>query len=276
MDFCDKNPKVVKWKGVYFYDKSFVPLTGELLTRASKMPIPPVYNSFWIARNPKDKIQAVWEDSLSRKQYYYHPEHIAQSNANKFNRMEKFAKKLPCFWKQVEKELPKTIAYMFLIIKETNIRVGNKKYLEKHESQGLTTLKPENVRFKKNIAYLHFTGKSGIEHSLEIHNPMVVTFLKKCVKKNKEWLFIDEGGRRIDSNDLNIFLRKTIGAEFTCKDFRTHAANSLFKKVIGKMEGTPKQKVSKALAEVAKALGHNKSTSKKSYVSPELVERYEK
>jgi len=197
---------------------------------------------------------------------------------------EWFVKKLNKFWKQIEKDLNnknnkiKIISYMFMILKETHIRVGNIKYYKNNNSVGLTTLKKSNIYLKNpSMVLLKFKGKSNVYHEISILNPKIVRFIKKICKNKKksDWLFTNNN-IRINSLDMNIYLKKNIGNEFKMKDFRTVSANIIFIDTIKQINDkyTINQSINKSLKTTAEKLGHNKSTSKKSYVSEEIINYY--
>ena len=78
---------------------------------------------------------------------------------------------------------------------------------------------------------------------------------------------------------MNEYLQEAIGKDFTCKDFRTFSSNMFFIKNIRKLEipynkTSIKKNIKEALKKTAEKLGHNTSTSKKSYVSPKIIKKY--
>ena len=280
-NFCESNPLIIRYKsGKCIYKSTRKPIPKSLFQRVSHMAVPPMFNEFWVARNPKSKIQAIWLDSKGRKQYLYNQEWNSSQKDVKYKRMKQFVKKLPSFWRRVNLDRKssdpktKTIAHLFLIVRDTHIRVGNEKYYKENGSVGLTTLRNCHIRFKTSpkCVKLNFKGKSHMEHELEITNPNVIRFLKqhcKSLKKN-QILF-----PTIQPQDLNRYLQSIIGKPFTVKDFRTIAANSIFIDQIRRQSPTkPKIAIREALKQTAKQLGHRASTSKKSYVSEKLTERY--
>ena len=80
----------------------------------------------------------------------------------------------------------------------------------------------------------------------------------------------------ISSEELNQFLKKNMGEEYTCKDFRTYSANVLFIKAFLKnskeTNGIPQKIVLKSIEYSAKMLGHTRNICKKSYISDLLLD----
>lgn len=282
VNFCDTNPCVVRHKsGKAIYKSTKKPVSKALQKRISHMAVPPMFNEFWVSQDPKSRIQAVWLDSKGRKQYLYHENWNSSQKDKKYNRMKKFVKQLPTFWRRINRDRKstdikiQTIANMFLIVRDTHIRVGNEKYYQENGSVGLTTLRKCHIRFQnqpKSSVKLVFKGKSHMEHELTITNPNVFRFLKRLTigLKPNDLVF-----PTIQPTDLNQYLQSIIGKPFTVKDFRTIAANSIFIKTISRLPITfPKKSITQALKETARQLGHKPSTSKKSYVSTNLINIY--
>ena len=290
--FTEQNPEIYNHEGVYYYKKSKKQVGKHIHNKIKKLGIPPAYETLWVCTNINSNIQAIALDSKNRKQYYYNEQWKISVSNKKYKRMGKFMKKMPLFWRLNNKNINyvsvctknkitkfskrKVIAFMFQIMKITNIRVGNKCY----EGVGLTTLKKENIEFKNDLVILSFKGKSGVEHKLKLKDKKICNFIRDIHKIPNEWLFVYRSSNdnlfyRISSDHMNKYLQNIIGKEFTCKDFRTHAANKIFLKFIQKCEISNKNKtINKALEHTAEKLGHNKSTSKNSYVSEKLIEFY--
>src|SRR5918911_5564096 len=65
------------------------------IERLDKLAIPPAWRDVWIAPNVNAKLQATGIDAAGRKQYLYHADFRAQQEAAKFDKMIRFAEKLP-------------------------------------------------------------------------------------------------------------------------------------------------------------------------------------
>ena len=74
----------------------------------------------------------------------------------------------------------------------------------------------------------------------------------------------------------NEYLKKYMGKEYTCKDFRTYSANMLFIKSFlknsKKIKFSCKKIVLMSIDESAHHLGHTRSISRKSYISENLLD----
>lgn len=297
-NFTDKNPEVILVKGKYILAKTNKPVNSKIKEKIKNLGIPPAYKRMWVSKTSKSDIQVIAEDKNKKKQYFYNQNWIKSQTDKKYKKMYKFMKKLPLFLKTISKDskytnlssksyskFPKkrVMAVMFKIMKITHIRIGNKKYT----GTGLSTMKKTNVKLgKDNTVTFVFKGKSGVDHSISFKEKEIYNFLKeiKKVPVSGNWLFVfmssDKNYYRVDSIDMNKYLQSVMGKDFTCKDFRTYAANFLFLKCLKNIEldkttkAQLKKNVSEALEKTAKKLGHNKSTSKNSYVDNKIIEQY--
>ena len=57
--------------------------------------IPPAWKDVWISPRAGAKLQATGVDAAGRRQYLYHPEFRAQQEQAKFDKLVRFAEKLP-------------------------------------------------------------------------------------------------------------------------------------------------------------------------------------
>ena len=57
--------------------------------------IPPAWKDVWISPRAGAKLQATGVDKAGRRQYLYHPEFRARQEQAKFDKLVRFAEKLP-------------------------------------------------------------------------------------------------------------------------------------------------------------------------------------
>jgi DNA topoisomerase I len=65
------------------------------LERMQKLAIPPAWKDVWISPSSKAKLQATGYDKAGRKQYLYHPDFRAAQEQAKYDKLSRFAEKLP-------------------------------------------------------------------------------------------------------------------------------------------------------------------------------------
>ncbi len=65
------------------------------LERIDALRIPPAWRDVWISPRPTAKLQATGLDSAGRRQYLYHPAFREQQEQAKYDRLIRFAERLP-------------------------------------------------------------------------------------------------------------------------------------------------------------------------------------
>jgi DNA topoisomerase-1 len=259
------------------------------LARIAALAIPPAYRDVWICPLANGHLQATGRDARGRKQYRYHPRWRAVRDGAKFDRMLAFGRALPRIRRRVNRDLglpgmprEKVLATVVRLLDATLIRVGNEEYARENGSFGLTTLRNRHVDVKGATLRFEFRGKSGIRHSVTMEDPRIARIVRQCLEIPGQELFqyLDDDGTRhaVDSADVNEWLRTAAGGEFTAKDFRTWHATVL---ALGLLVGRDcasarraKQSVVEVLKNVAGRLGNTPAVCRKSYVHPELLERF--
>src|SRR6184192_2834603 len=79
-----------------YYDPRGTRITDEeKLARIESLVIPPAWKDVWISPRPGAKLQATGVDSAGRRQYLYHSSFRAQQEQAKFDRLIRFAERLP-------------------------------------------------------------------------------------------------------------------------------------------------------------------------------------
>lgn len=277
------NPKI-KFK--YYYANNNQQITLEDQERINKLGLAPAYEDVWASADPTSKIQATGIDAKGRKQYRYHPDHIKEAGDDKFIRLYKFIKAIPKLDKKIENDLKielysknRTISVMLQIIQELNMRVGKECYAKTNKSYGVSSLKKSHIKINTEnlVAKFNFKGKSNKQVSYTLKNDVIVKELILLLDLPGEKLFQYKSNTnnilRVTDTDMNDYIRDNMGKSFTCKDFRTYAANFYFIKALlsETKKRTPttqkiaKKNLSNAQENTAFYLRHTKSISKKSY-----------
>jgi DNA topoisomerase-1 len=258
--------------------------------RIRSLGIPPAWKDVWICPHAGGHIQATGTDARGRKQYRYHAHWRAARDETKFHRTIAFGKALPTIRKKTAEHLrlkglprEKVLAVIVQLLEKTLIRVGNEEYARSNKSYGLTTMLDDHVTFDKGVVKFEFRGKSGVDHSILLHDARLAKIIKECQDLPQQELFayIDENGNETDvkSNDVNDYIREISGQHFTAKDFRTWNATVLAAKALQEIEkfdskAQAKKNVIRAVEEVAKRLGNTRSVCRKSYIHPAVLEAY--
>ena len=262
---------------------------AEEIARIDRLAIPPAYTEVWICPLPNGHLQATGLDARGRRQYRYHPDWRLLQDENKFERIEAFGKALPRIRARVKRDLkpgqggplsrPVVLATLVRLLDTTCLRVGNEAYAETNGSYGLTTLRAPHAGVRGSVLTLKFRGKSGVMQEVMLDDPQVAEVVRGCQQLPGQALFhyLDEAGatRRLDSTDVNDYLREAAGADFTAKDFRTwHGtvqALELTRLACSGCQAGPAYSAKRVLAEVARKLGNTPAVCRKSYVHPAVL-----
>jgi DNA topoisomerase-1 len=260
------------------------------LARVRSLAIPPAWRDVWICPSPNGHLQAYGWDARGRKQYRYHPDYRAVRDQAKFSRMIAFGTVLALIRRGVERDLDlrglpkrKLLATVIRLLETTAIRIGNDEYAEENGSYGLTTLRNKHVHIEGAKLMFRFRGKSGQEASIELTDRRLARILRQCQELPGYELFeyLDEAGQtcRIDSADVNQYIRELSGQHFTAKDFRTWsgtvvAARELHAIGPAQSDTAIKRNIVIATKRVARHLGNRPATCRKYYIHPAVLDAY--
>ena len=286
------NPKI---KFNYYYMDSNKLVSDEDQARINKLGLAPAYEDVWVSIDPNSKIQATGIDAKGRKQYRYTQKHVKDAGIEKFLRLYKFIKSIPKLDKAMEDDIKgplysknRIISVMLNIIKELNMRVGKECYAKTNKSYGISSLKKSHVNIDENklVAKFNFKAKSNKQVQYTLNNPELVKELILLMKLEDKKLFQykTDGNyyNRVTDVDLNQYIQNNMGKSFSCKDFRTYAANFYFIKALLKetknrnpiTQKIAKKNLSLAQENTAFYLRHTKSISKKSYTMELIRDMY--
>ena len=280
-------------RGFQYYDETGDKITDKkILHRLKKLIIPPMWDKVMICKWPDGHIQATGRDLKGRKQYIYHSEWERQRQAEKFAKMKSFGKVLPKVRKKCLKDISaknwqksKVLALMLLILDETGIRIGNQQYAKKNETYGLTTLRRRHLDIDRSGLTFEYKGKSNKIRTVAIDDNDLVKFIRKSAELPGYEIFRyrDENGdwQNIDSDEVNEYIRASMGEEFSSKDFRTWVASRLaveyYPQAIAQKENAPRKKFTNILIRlVADELGNTPSVCKNYYVHPNILQLIDK
>lgn len=278
-------------RGFTYIDRNGNPIRdpGEI-RRIRSLVIPPAWTEVWICPSPRGHLQAVGRDARGRKQYRYHPMYRQVRDQTKFGRMIAFAAALPGIRQQVENDMKlpglpkrKVVAAVVRLLETTFIRVGNDEYAKENGSYGLTTLRDRHVEISGHKLSFYFRGKSGQVSEIELSDRRLARIVKQCrdIPGYELFQYLDDAGQRckLDSNDVNEYLRDISGEDFTAKDFRTWAGTLLAVQALAACGASASEteisrNIVDAVKMVAARLGNRPATCRKYYVHPAILDAY--
>jgi DNA topoisomerase IB len=164
-------------------------------------------------------------------------------------------------------------------------RIGSDAYAN-GESFGLTTLERRHVRRVGATLHFEFTGKSGIEHHVELADEpsrQAIESMRRRRDESERLLAYKDRGRwlELDAATVNDYLRERTGEDMTAKDFRTWHATVLAAAALaetdepGDTKASRRRAVKAALVEVSDFLGNTPAIARSSYVDPRIIDHYE-
>src|SRR5699024_3225786 len=103
---------------------------------------------------------------------------------------------LPRIREQVDADLrkhglpkEKVVAAVVHLLEATLIRVGNDQYAKENKSYGLTTMRDRHVDINGSTISFNFSGKSGIEHEIDLRDQKLARIVKRCQDLPGQHLF---------------------------------------------------------------------------------------
>lgn len=260
------------------------------LERIESLRIPPAWKQVWISPRAGAKLQATGIDRVGRRQYLYHPDFRARQEQEKFDRLIRFAEKLPelraAMAAHMEEDALVPERVCAVAVRLVNLgwfRVGSEEYARRYRTFGITTLRKTHVKIRGSRITFAFPGKRRIR----VRTALVDAELASAVRKLQQL----PGGRRLFRYDvegelynltarrLNEYIQEYMDPDFTAKDFRTWggtllAAIALAEHGVPETEAERKRTVAAVMRTVGEKLGNTPAVARASYVSPAVVEQF--
>jgi DNA topoisomerase IB len=222
------------------------------------------------------------------------------SNTSKFNRVVKLARMFESLDEKLDGFIVRgnycseqaRLALGLKLMMWTGIRIGNEGSAEGYitkphpnskaepmfvQTYGLTTLKVEHVSFTSRSGSLYFLGKKQVENSFKVYGELCRQ-LRKVAKDRvgEDTLF------GITDYQLSKFVGKTVGKQFTPKDFRTLKANmvawdklqSVMEREVPSTKRELNAEVREIAEEVSNHLNNTVGVCKKSYIDERIWEYF--
>ena len=259
----------------------------QVMARIRALAIPPAYEQVWICPDPRGHIQATARDQKGRKQYCYHSDWTSVRNASKYDQLLDFALALPRIRRRAARDMAaaapahqKVIAVVVQLLEATLIRIGQREYATANKSFGLTTMRRRHATVAGDSVRFRFKGKSGIRHDVTIRDRRIARAVRRCMEIPGHELFqyVDEEGNahRVDSGQVNAYLKVAGGGEFTAKHYRTWAASVFALERLLKSDLTEPSRrrgaVNDAVKATAALLGNTATVCRNCYIHPALLE----
>jgi DNA topoisomerase IB len=264
----------------------------EVIERIRALAIPPAWQDVWICLDPWGHLQATGIDAAGRKQYLYHSRWRQRRDREKFARMEDFGRSLPRLRRRLRKDLagaePTREAVLACAVRLLDVglfRVGSEQYADEDHGVGLATVRRDHVRLEGDAIVFDYPAKGGVRRVQSIRDPVsgeVVRALRRRRGGPEELLAYREHRRwtGLRSDDINDYLKRHVGKEFSAKDFRTW--NATVVAAVSLAADTPdastktarKRAIDRAARGVSEMLGNTPAVARRSYIDPRVFDRY--
>jgi DNA topoisomerase-1 len=257
------------------------------IDRLNAIGLAPAYTNAWFCTDPNGHLQATGIDARGRKQYRYHPLFRRNQEEAKFEGLLEFGKTLPRLRRKVEqglnvRELTRdaVLAAVVRLLDTEHIRVGNEEYARDNKSYGATTLRSRHLRRKGGRLMMRFAGKYGIVHEVSVTDTNLKRIIKRLQELPGQMLFQFTGHdgelHHVTSTEVNDYIKRVTGQDFTAKHFRTWGASVIALNQMLKKKEDVRISVKTVIEPVAEALGNTPAMSRKAYVHPKLLEAVKK
>jgi DNA topoisomerase-1 len=274
-----------------YYDSRGKQITDAAkLARIEELVIPPAWKDVWISPRGTAKLQATGVDRAGRRQYLYHPEYRARQEQEKFDKLVRFAERLPDLRKAMTKDMegeplsPEWVCALALrLINLGWFRVGTERYARTTRTFGITTLRKGHVSVRGSRITFKYRGKHRVLVRTAIVDEELADAMKKLIQLpggSRLFRYEIEGSLGdLTGAHLNGYIEEHMGDEFTAKDFRTWGG-TLIAAIAFAEHGAPeteteaKKVVAGVMRAVGAKLGNTPAIARSSYVSPAVIEQY--
>jgi DNA topoisomerase IB len=251
--------------------------------------------------DPCGHLQATGIDGAGRKQYLYHERWRSHRDRLKFDSMLAFGQALPRLRRRVTRELSpagrvggrpraqdctreRVLACSVRLLDLGFFRIGSEDYAERNESYGLSTMRREHVSIRDGEIVFDFPAKSGQRRVQQItdRDAMAVIGALERRRTGSQLLAYRtaKGWEDLHADELNAYIKRHAGEDFTAKDFRTWNATVLAAVALAGVDvdrpgrAARERAVSEAMKTVAVYLGNTPAVCRSAYVDPRVIDRF--
>jgi len=263
--------------------------------RIRALVVPPAWTDVFVDTSPASAVQAIGKDRAGRWQYLYSEKQIRIREKRKRERLLAFLRALPAIRARVARDLrgedlsrERVLGAMVRLLLRGFLRPGSQVYARENGTYGLATLRPRHVRVQgRRRVTLAYPGKGGKPQVREIDDAGAARVVGGLLKDPGREVFryrAPEGEWvNVRRRHINEYLREISGSRFSAKDFRTWAGTLLGACALAR-EGFPsppsarsvRSAITRAMRETSELLGNTPAVCRASYVSPAVLDAFEK
>jgi len=232
----------------------------------------------------------IFQNPNGKFSYIYTTKKRDLSRKKKFAKVKDFKKALPKLRKNLNLALKKgeLMALPIYTLLKTSIRIGNLDSYKKSNHKGLTTLKKENIKIKKNNVNLNFIGKGGVPQNLnEIFQNNYAEKLVELINntKKKDFIFTTKDNKPLKDTHFEKAFQRYSGKIFYPHIVRSFYATITIEQFLKINKKPSKEEVKDLYNKIATKLGHKKFSKKDNqwhpsytvtiahYIDPVLVDK---
>jgi DNA topoisomerase-1 len=261
----------------------------EILERLDSLAIPPAWKDVRISPSARARLQATGVDSSGRRQYRYHSAFRARQEEAKFEKLIRFAEKLPDLRLAMGEHMTldpldplRVCAVAVRLINLAWFRIGSERHTKRSRTYGVTTLRKSHVSVRGKRVTFRFRAKGKAQVRTAIVDAELAESIRALLDTPGNQLFRYEvEGELYDLKDrrLNDYVKEFMGEDFSCKDFRTWggtltAAIALAERGPVERKTEQKRAIAAVMRRVGQLLGNTPAVARNSYVSPAVIEQY--
>ena len=249
------------------------------IRRLNAIALPPAYEDAWFCPASNGHILATGYDARGRKQYRYHPDFRLAQEADKYDRCAEFGHALPLLRARLEADLgrrslsrERVVGAVVRLLDLAALRVGNEQYAAANNSFGATTLRRRHATLSGQSLRLSYRAKGGARRDVVVSDRSLTTLVRRLQDLPGQHLFQYRDGAdvcAVGSDEVNAYIRETMGGAFSAKHFRTWSASV---EAFAFLYAAPEPPTLKLLLQhVADHLGNTPAIARKAYVHPAMI-----
>lgn len=269
-----RDPRAKDYRGVRTAPEGF---HSASIDERNDLKVPPAWVDVFVNDDKNARLIAVGYDGKDRKQSLYSAEHTKDQADKKYKRMKTLHKFIPALdralkedWKTNEN------ARVALLLRHMGMRIGSTSDTRaEQQAYGAATLEARHVRINKDSVTFTFTGKKGVQLSLNTKHPDILAMMRVQMqgKSRRDPVFPDA-----TPTSVAAYIRDKTHPDVMVKDLRTYKANEIALAAISRIKRKPRtetefKKMRNAVGDdVAAVLGNTRAMALGSYINPTVFQ----
>lgn len=267
------------------------PLVSEsALARIDALVIPPAWTDVHISPDASRKVQAWGRDAAGRKQYVYSDEHVARRDRRKWDRVLRYARRLPELRAATNRDLKggvpdraTVLATVVRLISRAYFRIGSERYAIENKTFGIATLRKNHLEIRGNDLIFTYPGKGSKDNRRVVASTPLVEILERILELPGRRLFqyrTDDGDVvRVTARAVNRYIQDILGERYTSKDLRTFGGTVRAATILADLGPEPEDRQAEknvvlTCKLVASELGNTPAVAREAYIHPAVLEQY--